>query len=809
MSFNWQTQALLDAACSIQASGKGGEEEEEEEKKEAVTSPASRPVGSSQHCSVDLPDRQLLKEEAQEDPFKEVVCSTPSLRELTASSVSCTQDGVTVVDVAASQLLFCTFLEECLEQPRLSLAVATCGLQQDGGIGASVISASKQQPRGIPLPHRSEQVIGVSFCWGGMDAYYVSLTQDPDYACVSLKDRTAAIRRILTSSSKRKKLAIFDAKKHLRYLAACCGVLPAGPLVDPTVGSWLLDPDAKEKTIHGMALHYLPELPLVGGRGEGEGEGAPLSSMATHGTTPRRMASAESILALLLSSKMEPLLEAEGLLGSFRDVEMPTVLVLAKMELNGIGFSPKACDQQRAVLQHRADQLEKEAYELAGRTFSLTSTEDVATVLFVELRLPSNGSTSGQQRTLGAATRRSKQKKLQHASTSKEALEKVCPLHPLPGVVLQWRKVSSTLTKMVYPLMKEALTHETTSSVRIHPVCQIHTATGRVAFSDPNIQNVPKEYDLTEAKEGGTLLPESQALDSTYNGTQPPQTVCMRNTFIPFPGCVFLAADYSQLELRVLAHMSGDKKLQGFLNSDGDIFKMIAGEWLGVRAEDVSAKQRQEAKQICYGMVYGIGPKALGEQLGIEENEALRFMETFKSKYPAMKQFLSKTVQRCREEGSVSTLLGRKRLLPHIHSPSAHARSQAERQAVNTTVQGSAADLVKTAMTKIDRRLVSEGISTCACVGLDSPHCKRWSPVAAPGREVGKRSAYLVLQLHDELMYEVTRDHLEEVAKIVRQEMEEALKLSVKFPVKMKAGLRWGELKEYTDTHVHTHKLKI
>ena len=266
----------------------------------------------------------------------------------------------------------------------------------------------------------------------------------------------------------------------------------------------------------------------------------------------------------------------------------------------------------------------------------------------------------------------------------------------------------------------------------------------------------------------------------------------MRSVFVPFPGGVFLAADYSQLELRILAHMSGDKKLRQVLNSEGDVFKMIAGEWLGVPVDQVTAEDRQNAKQICYGMVYGIGAKALSEQLGIEEDEAAKFMETFKSKYPTMKRFIADTVKLCRENGYIVTLLGRKRYLSGIHSQNIHARRQAERQAVNSTVQGSAADLVKTVMIKIDRTLVREHISSLPCLTLSKPS----GVDSEPGH--GPRGAYLVLQLHDELLYEVRERDLPRVAAIVQQEMENALQLSVRFPVKMKVGSSWGNLANYT-----------
>ena len=265
-----------------------------------------------------------------------------------------------------------------------------------------------------------------------------------------------------------------------------------------------------------------------------------------------------------------------------------------------------------------------------------------------------------------------------------------------------------------------------------------------------------------------------------------PSSVCMRNVFVPFPGGVFLAADYSQLELRILAHVSGDEKLKRFLNGEGDAFKMIAGEWLGLPPSSITDKQRQEAKQVCYGMIYGIGAKALGEQLGIIEEDAAQFMETFRSKYRAMKAFIAKTVLDCKEKGYVCTILGRKRFLPSIHSPNIHARNQAERQAVNTTVQGSAADLAKTAMVNIDKKLAERFPNSA--LSMSHPDIQQES----------MSGAYLVLQLHDELLYEVAERNLKEVAEIVKYEMENALELSVKFPVKIKVGRSWGKLENYS-----------
>lgn len=255
-----------------------------------------------------------------------------------------------------------------------------------------------------------------------------------------------------------------------------------------------------------------------------------------------------------------------------------------------------------------------------------------------------------------------------------------------------------------------------------------------------------------------------------------------------------LAADYSQLELRMIAHLSDDSKLARILNQDGDVFKMIAAQWKNVAVEQVTPKQRQQAKQVCYGMVYGIGPKALGDQLEVEENDAAVFIETFKSRYPGMRAFLRKAVSTCRDKGYVETILGRRRYLPAIKDTNPHARAHAERQAVNTTVQGSAADLVKKAMNRIDVRL-SDMFPECS---FAHRHKHRGSYNKSRDSRPHRPPAggYLVLQLHDELIYEVAHTDVTRAAKIIKYEMEHAMKLSVRMPVKVKVGPSWGKLED-------------
>lgn len=270
----------------------------------------------------------------------------------------------------------------------------------------------------------------------------------------------------------------------------------------------------------------------------------------------------------------------------------------------------------------------------------------------------------------------------------------------------------------------------------------------------------------------------------------PTTTVSLRHAIVPMEGNLLLSADYSQLELRVLAHLSSDQVLLDTLRKGGDVFKSMAAQINRCNVEEVTDNLRQQAKQIVYGLVYGIGDKALADQLGVDQMEAVRFMEAFKSMYKGVRTFLMECVTLARKSGFVETMCGRKRRLEDINHSNLARRTAAERQAVNTRVQGSAADLVKTAMVKVEEQLM-----------VTWPSCRpiKWSQ-ARQGRwkEKELKGAWLTLQLHDELIYEVSGEDVVQVALIVRQGMEKAVKFSVPTPVRIKVGVTWGALQEFS-----------
>ncbi|KAG7483905.1 hypothetical protein MATL_G00043240 [Megalops atlanticus] len=760
------------------------------------------------------------------------------------AAVPSSPEAFSIIDVASNRSLFRTFVQEWKTKSHFSIALA-CEKREHtlspksaiGGKVKGVDSHQKSSPRIDGFPVKGNEalvVVGISVCWGGKDAYFLSLQQEQPNSDVSaslapppldesltVRDRLRQVQVCLKRSDPSQAegaIIAYNLIQLYKVLLLACGLSLEGSFEDPKVACWLLDPGSKERTLHNMVTNFAPEeLPLLEGVGPGHGVHS-LGIGGDGGHSGRYRAAIESVLVFNCMTQLATLLEKDGLLDVFRRVEMPALYCLALLELNGVGFSTAECEAQKHVMQAKLSALESQAYQLAGHSFSLTSPDDIAEVLFLELKLPPNGDLNGQKnkKTLGYTRRTAAGSRVRLAkqfSTTKDVLEKLRPLHPLPGVILEWRRITNAMTKVVFPLQREKRWHPLLDMERIYPVSQTHTATGRVSFTEPNIQNVPKDFEIQMptvigesppsqdgaiailTKPGGRrskihrqLAPLLKAAErSPEKGV--PFSVSMRHAFVPFSGGLILAADYSQLELRILAHLSRDRRLIQVLNSGADVFRSIAAEWKMVDPETVDDTTRQQAKQICYGIIYGMGAKSLGEQMGIDENDAACYIETFKSRYTGIHGFLRETVKNCGKNGYVQTILGRKRFLPAIKDPNVYIKSHAERQAVNTTVQGSAADIVKSATANIQRRLEE------AFVGVPRSH--QHTP-ATDSRRLSRpcRGAFFILQLHDELIYEVAEEDVIQVAQIVKKEMESAIKLYVKLRVKVKVGPSWGNLQD-------------
>ncbi|XP_075857948.1 DNA polymerase theta [Microcebus murinus] len=769
---------------------------------------------------------------------------------------SCSSESLAIIDVASDQTLFQTFIKEWQCKKRFSISLACEKVRcltssKTATIGGRFKQASLPQETpirddGFPVKGCDDiLVVGLAVCWGGRDAYYFSLQKEQKHSeisaslvppsldpSVTVKDRIWYLQSCLQKESdKERSVVIYDFIQTYKILLSCGISLEQG-YEDPKVACWLLDPDSKEPTLHSIVTSFLPhELPLLEGMETGQG----IQSLGLNVSTEhsgRYRASVESILVFNSMNQLNLLLQKEKLQDVFHKVEMPSQYCLALLELNGIGFSTAECESQKHVMQAKLDAIETQAYQLAGHSFSFTSSEDIAQVLFLELKLPPNGEmkNQGSKKTLGSTRRGNdnghKLRLGRQFSTSKDVLNKLKALHPLPGLILEWRRITNAITKVVFPLQREKRLNPFLGMERIYPVSQSHTATGRITFTEPNIQNVPRDFEIkmpTLVGEsppsqaiGKVLLPMGRGQNkkgrSLNLGRQAqmeeraadrgmPFSVSMRHAFVPFPGGLILAADYSQLELRILAHLSCDRRLIQVLNTGADVFRSIAAEWKMIEPDSVGDDLRQQAKQICYGIIYGMGAKALGEQMAINENDAACYIDSFKSRYTGINHFMKETVKNCKRDGFVQTILGRRRYLPGIKDNNPYHKAHAERQAINTTVQGSAADIVKIATVNIQKQLEAlhstfkshghrEGVLQSDKTGL-LPKRK------LQGMFCPIRGGFFILQLHDELLYEVAEEDVVQVAQIVKNEMENAIKLSVKLKVKVKIGASWGELKDF------------
>ncbi|XP_057700008.1 DNA polymerase theta [Corythoichthys intestinalis] len=726
-----------------------------------------------------------------------------------ASLTSSNSSAFSIIDVSSDKRLFETFIKEWKTKERFSLALAFESVEHhqepEEEMGGKHRRAHQKLHTADGFPVRGSDglmLIGLSVCWGARDAFYISFQQKQSkglslsLAPPDLDNSLPVVKRLehvkaCLSQPSVGTVITYDIIQVYRKLVLSCGISLEGNCEDPKVACWLVDPGAQERTLANMITVYCPEdLPLLDGLGN------------AHVHCPRLRATTTSVLVYAVMSHLTKLLDKDGMLESFRSVEMPSQVCLALLELNGIGFSVEECERQKHVMQAKLAALESQAYELAGHSFSLTSIDDIAQVLFLELHLPPNGDVgaSKSKKTLGYTRRGGGKVRLgKQFSTTKDVLEKLRPLHPLPGIILEWRRITNALTKVVFPLQREKQYHITLDMDRIYPIAQTHTATGRVSFTEPNIQNVPKDFDIAMPTVVGESPPSQDGRYKNDRGKKrrslapsaprgPTFSVSMRHAFVPFSGGMILAVDYSQLELRVLAHLSKDQRLLQVLNGGADVFRCIAAEWKSVDPDNVNDQLRQQAKQICYGIIYGMGAKSLGEQMGVDENDAACYIESFKARYKGINCFLRETVKKCVKDGYVQTLMGRRRYLPGITNTNPHIKAHAERQAVNTTVQGSAADIVKRATINIHRQLRK--------AYPKAPLSHQHTTASYPRRGAYLRGAYFVLQLHDELVYETTEENLIQVAQIVKREMETAVKLSVKLKAKVKAGPSWGNLQD-------------
>ncbi|XP_039749737.1 DNA polymerase theta isoform X2 [Pararge aegeria] len=410
------------------------------------------------------------------------------------------------------------------------------------------------------------------------------------------------------------------------------------------------------------------------------------------------------------------------------NTEIHVAKILGNCEYYGINVDKNLASQLLIDVKNSQEVLQKNAYKLCGYHFNFNSSKDVAKAL---------GIYKGRK-----------------VSTKKSVL---CAHNsPMASVVIYWRKLNSILTKTLYPLTEQAFYYSANN--RINPSYTMFTCTGRISMHEPNLQNVPRTFTVP--------LRYLEVLEDNAPCDDVIEFNC-RNIFKSSQGYVFVSADYCQLEMRILTHYCKDVVLTRIMSSDVDVFKSIAASWSGVPEKQVDDDLRQKAKQLCYGILYGMGNRTLAQHLDVNEIEAAVFMDTFYKSYPAVKVFTQSVIDECRKNGYVETLMKRRRYLPDINSNIVSKRNTAERQAVNTTIQGSAADIAKAAMCALDTNTNAD---------VDKPR--------------------LILQMHDELVYEVIESNKMNFVHTIKNLMEDTVHLNVPLPVKVKTGCTWGSMEE-------------
>ena len=422
-------------------------------------------------------------------------------------------------------------------------------------------------------------------------------------------------------------------------------------------------------------------------------------------------------LPLKAASIMREELEKESMWELYRDIELPLSFSLFRMEMAGIQVKRESLKAYGDRLVGRIRELEQEIYALAGESFNILSPKQLGTILFEKLHLP-----FGKKTKTGY-------------STSAAVLEKLQEEEPIARLVLEYRQL--TKLKSTYA---DGLANYISDDGRIHgKFNQTITATGRISSTEPNLQNIPVRMEL---------------------GRQ------IRKVFVPKEGCIFVDADYSQIELRVLAHMSGDENLIAAYRQAEDIHRITASQVFHTPLSEVTGEQRSNAKAVNFGIIYGISSFGLSQGLSITRKEAEGYIHQYFAAYPKIKDFLDGLVDTGREKGCVYTLFHRKRPIPELSSSNFMQRSFGERVAMNSPIQGTAADIIKIAMIRVERRLKEEGLKS-----------------------------RLVLQIHDELLIETELDEKEKVCSILEEEMSHAADLKVPLEIEVNTGDNWYEAK--------------
>ena len=554
-------------------------------------------------------------------------------------------------------------------------------------------------------------LVGMSSAVKENEAWYVPVPADKEEA-------TKVVAHFSPALQNRKSQKIGQNIKFDIIVLRKYGVRVAGPLFDTMIAHYLLNPELR----HGMdylAETYLKYKPvpisqLIGPKGKNQlcMRDVPLAQIAEY-------AAEDADVTLKLKNFFAPELKKAGIESLFFDIEMPLIYVLVEMEVTGVKLDTVALKQSSEELTAALNNLEKEIYELAGVKFNINSSKQVGEVLFEHLKIEE----------------KAKKTKTGSYSTSEDILEKMRSKHPVVGKLLEYRGLKKLLSTYIDAL-PELINPETG---KIHTSFnQTVTATGRLSSTNPNLQNIPIRDELGRE---------------------------IRKAFIPDnEDCTFFSADYSQIELRIMAHLSQDEHMIEAFRSGADIHSATAAKIYGIPVEEVTGDMRRKAKTANFGIIYGISIFGLAERLNIPRAESKELIEGYFKSYPGIRDYMDESIRIAKEKGYVETIFKRKRYLPDINSHNAIVRGYAERNAINAPIQGSAADIIKVAMVRIYNRFEEEGLKS-----------------------------KMILQVHDELNFNVCQDEQEKVRQIVLEEMENAIQLQVPLIADCGEGKNWLE----------------
>ena len=550
-------------------------------------------------------------------------------------------------------------------------------------------------------------LVGLSFSADAETATYVPTPLPDDTSTDAVLD---VLGPVLEQETKK-------AGHNLKYdllLLKQHGVDVAGPLFDTMVAHYLVAPEQNHNLgdVARSVLNYkmVPISELIGDDTDRDS----MREVDVEEAAPYACEDAD--IALRLADDLKAQLDESNVLDIAHDIEFPLVHVLAAMEHTGITLDTDVLDEISTGLEDRLNEIEEDIFELAGEEFNINSPQQLAEILFEKLDLPVVTKTPTGK-----------------PSTKESVLQELSTEHDIPGLVLDWRstyKLKSTYLDSLGELVNP-------ETGRLHTSFnQTRTATGRLSSSDPNLQNIPIRTEL---------------------GRQ------IRRAFVPAEDWTLLTADYAQIELRILASMSGDEAMQETFRKDGDIHTDAASRVYDIDPDEVTPDQRSKAKEVNYGIPYGISPWGLAQRMRMPVDEAQDIIKQYRKSYPGVSRLLNELVEKAQEKGYAETLLGRRRYLPNIDSSNSNERSAAERVAVNMPIQGTQADMIKIAMNRIHERLADEDWAT-----------------------------QMLLQVHDELVFEVPPDEVSEVQSMINQEMKDALPLGdVPVVVDIDGGAHW------------------